>query len=60
MKVPPIRIALLVCSLAIASPAMAQAPGVALPEPSSTLLLGLGVLGLVVGRRVARKDDVGG
>lgn len=44
----------------MAGPAQAQAKGQAgiiLPEPSSTLLLGLGVLGLIVGRRAARKDD---
>lgn len=49
----------------MAGQAQAQAPGLApiqarpgfvLPEPSSAVLLGLGVLGLIIGRRAARKD----
>lgn len=38
----------------LAKPAMAQA-GTPLPEPSSTVLLALGIAGLLVGRRFARK-----
>jgi hypothetical protein len=30
-------------------------PGIAIPEPSDPWLFGLGVVGVLVGRRVARK-----
>lgn len=40
----------------LARPAMAQA-GTPLPEPSSTVLLALGIAGLLVGRRFARKGS---
>jgi hypothetical protein len=42
----------------LARPAMAQV-GTPLPEPSSTVLLGIGIAGLLIGRRFARKkaDD---
>lgn len=39
--------------LCIASPAFAA--GIAVPEPSSLALFGLGVLGVVVGRYAARR-----
>ena len=42
--------------LALAGSATAFAsPGIAIPEPSDPWLFGLGVVGLWVGRRVARK-----
>lgn len=41
----------------LVKPAMAQAGATTpLPEPSSTLLLALGIAGLLVGRRFARKE----
>ena len=44
-------------SLALAAPAHAQS--VTLPDPSGLTLFSLGVIGLIVGRRVAgrREDD---
>lgn len=39
--------------LATATPALAQASAV--PEPSSLLLLGLGVAGVIVGRQSSRR-----
>ncbi len=40
----------------LASASAAQAAGsIAIPEPSDLLLFGMGVAGLVIGRRVARK-----
>lgn len=42
----------------LAKPAMAEAGGsTPLPEPSSTVLLALGIAGLLVGRRFARKGS---
>lgn len=46
---------MLFAATVVASPAYASAGGVALPEPSGLLLLGLGVAGVVVGRRFSRK-----
>ena len=39
--------------LVLAAPAAAQA-GTSIPEPSDMLLLGMGVLGLILGRRGGR------
>ncbi|TCJ38360.1 PEP-CTERM sorting domain-containing protein [Parafrankia sp. BMG5.11] len=47
------RIAISFVFLVIASPAMAA--GTAVPEPSGLALFGLGVLGVIVGRRGARR-----
>ena len=43
-----------VAALLSAGPAHAQTGGI-LPEPSSTVLLGIGLAGLLIGRRFARK-----
>ena len=40
-------------ALVLAAPAAAQA-GTSIPEPSDMLLLGMGVLGLILGRRGGR------
>ncbi len=40
--------------LLVASPAMAQG-GISIPEPSDLTLFGLGVVGLILGRRAARR-----
>lgn len=40
-------------ALILASPALAQA-GTSIPEPSDMLLLSMGVLGLILGRRGGR------
>jgi hypothetical protein len=51
-----LRISLtLIASFAVAVPAAAQSVGVSIPEPSDGALFALGVVGLVVGRQVARK-----
>ncbi|MFA7584982.1 MAG: PEP-CTERM sorting domain-containing protein [Novosphingobium sp.] len=47
-------------TLLTAAPAWATdsiANAIVLPEPSSTVLLGIGVLGLLIGRRAARKRE---
>lgn len=38
-----------------ATPALAQTVGVSIPEPSDGALFAIGVVGLIVGRQVARK-----
>jgi len=38
-------------------PALAQTAGTAVPEPSDGMLFAVGLAGLIVGRRVARRKD---
>lgn len=45
----------LIPALLIAVPAHASGGGIALPEPSSLFLLGMGVAGVAVGRRLSRR-----
>ena len=41
-----------------AGPALAQASGgTAIPEPSDATLFAIGLAGLIIGRRVARRKD---
>ncbi len=47
------RFALALMVLGFATPALAA--GAVVPEPSSMALIGLGVLGVIVGRRGARR-----
>ena len=46
---------ILLVSLTAASPAYAGGGGVPLPEPSSMLLLAMGVTGVAIGRRLSNK-----
>lgn len=51
-----LRISLtLFAAFAVAAPVAAQSVGVSIPEPSDGALFALGVVGLIVGRTVARK-----
>lgn len=45
-------------ALLAAEPAFAQAAA-AVPEPNDLLLLGIGVVGLIIGRQAARKKKSG-
>ena len=45
----------LIAAFAAATPVVAQSVGVSIPEPSDGALFALGVVGLIVGRKVARK-----
>ncbi|MCY1671202.1 PEP-CTERM sorting domain-containing protein [Novosphingobium sp. SL115] len=47
----------IVIALCAAAPAYAQSSGVSVPEPTTTALLGLGIVGLIVGRQVAKRKD---
>jgi hypothetical protein len=46
--------AALIFTFAAATPALAQ--GLAVPEPSTLMLFGLGVAGVIIGRRGGRSD----
>jgi len=46
-------------ALLCAAPAHAAGGGFVLPEPDSLVTLGLGIAGLLIGRRVARKRGDG-
>jgi hypothetical protein len=50
------RVAAILLLTLLSAPAFAG-NGTAVPEPSSMALFGLGVLGVIVGRRGARKRD---
>jgi len=45
----------LVLGLSMTTPAFAQGGAIMLPDPSGLTLLSLGLAGLLIGRRVARK-----
>ncbi|WP_068073689.1 PEP-CTERM sorting domain-containing protein [Novosphingobium lentum] len=50
-------IATAIIAALVASPAMAQAVGTKVPEPTDLALFAMGVIGLVIGRRGARRRD---
>ena len=50
---PRMRFAIPLMLLGFATPALAA--GVAVPEPSSMALFGLGIMGVIIGRRGARR-----
>ena len=54
MKKPSMRSLIVMLGAIAASPAQAQSSA-AVPEPNNLVLLGLGVVGLLVGRHVARR-----
>ncbi len=43
--------------LAPASAALAQTAGTAIPEPTDLTIFAIGLAGLIIGRRVARRKD---
>lgn len=47
----------LLAAIACATPALAQSGGTSIPEPTNAALLGLGIVGLIVGRQVAKRRD---
>lgn len=51
-----LRISLTIfAAFATAVPAMAQTAGISIPEPTDGALFALGVVGLIVGRQVAKR-----
>ncbi len=53
---PVLRISLAVLSVfGAVAPALAQSGGISVPEPSDGALFGLGLVGLIVGRQVAKR-----
>ena len=51
---PLIRFAVVASALLVASPALASG-AIAIPEPTDLTLLALGVAGLIIGRRGAKR-----
>lgn len=51
------RLSILALLLAPAASALAQTAGTEIPEPTDLTLFAIGIVGLIVGRRVARRKD---
>jgi len=45
----------LLLAIASATPAFAQSSGISIPEPTDGALFALGVVGLIVGRQIAKR-----
>lgn len=45
----------LIAVLLTVAPAMAQSSGISIPEPTDGALFGIGVVGLIVGRHIAKR-----
>lgn len=41
--------------LIVASPALAQSGGISIPEPTDGALFAIGLVGLIVGRQIAKR-----
>lgn len=53
---PVLRITLAItAALAAIAPAMAQSGGISIPEPTDGALFAIGLVGLIVGRQVAKR-----
>ncbi|MBB4613313.1 hypothetical protein [Novosphingobium taihuense] len=46
---------ILLAFVASASPALAQSAGISIPEPTDGALFAMGVVGLIVGRHIAKR-----
>jgi hypothetical protein len=45
----------LLIAIASASPALAQSGGISIPEPTDGALFAMGLVGLIVGRQIAKR-----
>lgn len=53
---PVLRVVLsLIAALATVAPAFAQSGGISVPEPTDGALFAMGIVGLIVGRQVAKR-----
>lgn len=53
---PVLRISIsLIAALSAAAPALAQSGGISIPEPTDGALFAIGLVGLIVGRQVAKR-----
>jgi hypothetical protein len=45
----------MIAVLSAVAPAMAQSSGISIPEPTDGAMFGMGLVGLIVGRQIAKR-----